>query len=420
MAARGATPRQAIEIDSNPEGEGIEVAVLDAPRGSQLSLSMECAQELDRPGKVRLKVMRYDAGMSADLRVAARLTAFRAWSAATGARLSGDDFDKTAIRDIDQALVHLESAQGDPALAAWGRMVRANFNYRQMSSLDVAVADARRAERGFAALGDLRNAARARILQAAALIEIATDKTAKDPSAEDAALQAKQMLIALSTQPALSALERARVVNFLGVLAFNVYDLPEARARFQAAIPAFEALGHHQGRLLALANLGALAVETGDYRTATLYYEQVIAELHRFGSISVRTQLLHNAVRIDTIAGNVDRAIERSLRALELTREDKLPQNEARILSALGLAYWVRGDTAQASTLLAEALKLRRTIDDPIGLVNSLCANGRLAREAGEIQKALALHREAVALASSPDVRVVRAAGSCSRPPGSD
>ena len=117
-------------------------------------------------------------------------------------------------------------------------------------------------------------------------------------------------------------------------------------------------------------------MEAGDYRTATQYYDQVIAELHRFGSISVRAQLLHNAVRIDTIAGNVDRAIERSLHALELTRENKLPQNEARVLSALGLAYWVRGDTAQASALLAEALKLRRTIDDPVGLINSLSANG--------------------------------------------
>ena len=49
--ARGVAPAT-IEIDSSPEGEGIEIAVLDAPRGSQLTLSMECAQELDRPGKV--------------------------------------------------------------------------------------------------------------------------------------------------------------------------------------------------------------------------------------------------------------------------------------------------------------------------------------------------------------------------------
>ena len=408
--ARGVAPAT-IEIDSSPEGEGIEIAVLDAPRGSQLTLSMECAQELDRPGKARLKVARYDAKMSADIRVAARLAALRAWSAATGARLAGDDFDKTAIRDIDRALVHLEAGEGDPALAAWGRMVRANFNYRQLSSLDVSLEDAQRAERDFTALGDLRNAARARSLQGVVLIEIATDKTAKNPSAEEAALLAKQELIELSTEPALSALERARVVNFLGVLAFNIYDLPESQARFQLAIPAFEALGHHQGRLLALANLGALAVEAGDYRTAVQYYDQVIAELHRFGSISVRAQLLHNAVRIDTIAGNVDRAIERSLHALELTRENKLPQNEARVLSALGLAYWVRGDTAQASALLAEALKLRRTMDDHVGLINSLSAMGTLEREAGDIRKALAMHREAVALAPSPDVKMVSLLG---------
>ena len=35
---------------------------------------------------------------------------------------------------------------------------------------------------------------------------------------------------------------------------------------------------------------------------------------------------------------------------------------------------------------------------------------GTLAREAGDIQKALAMHREAVALAPSPDVRDGRTA----------
>ncbi|HEU5134660.1 MAG TPA: CHAT domain-containing protein [Steroidobacteraceae bacterium] len=396
-----------VEIDSNLQGEGIEIAVLDVPARSRLTVSLESAHERDRPGHARLRLMRYDPQIAADSRIAARLAAFRAWSAATSARLTGDELREAAFRDIDRALAHLESADGDPALAAWGRMVRSSLNYRQLSSLKGVLADAERAERGFIALGATRDAARARLVQSSVLLEIATDQSATDPGADEAARRAKQMLVALSTEPAISALERARAVNFLGVLAYHVYDLPEARARFLSVIPAFEALGHHQGRLMVLGNLGAIAVDDGDYRGATRYYDQVIAELHRFGSMTSRSQLLYNAARIDTMAGNVDRAIERSLRALELTREHKLQQNEARVLHGLGLAYWVRGDTAQASTLLAESLKLRRGIEDPVGLTTSLSANGMLAREAGDIGKALALHREAATMVASPDVRMI-------------
>jgi tetratricopeptide (TPR) repeat protein len=396
----------AVVADSGMDGQGIEIAVLDAPPGSRITLTLETAQSFDRPGKARLRVMRYDEATTADSRVAARLAAFRAWAAATGARLTGEDIRKTAFRDIDRALAHLESTEGDPALAAWGRLVRSKLNYRQFSSHKGSIADAELAERGFAALGDTRNAARARFAQGAALIEIAHDKAAKDPSAEEAALRAKQTLIALSNETALSPFERARVVNYLGVLAFNVYDLPEARARFLAAISAYEALGNRQDRLTALGNLGALANEEGDYRGAVQYFDQVVAELHRFESSSTRAILLYNAAMIDCYAGNIDRAIERFLHALELTRENKMQKNEARVLQGLGYAYWARGDTAQATILLVESLKLRRTLDDAYGLTASLGLVGALAREAGDIQKALALHREVVSLAASADVRV--------------
>ena len=86
-------------------------------------------------------------------------------------------------------------------------------------------------------------------MEAAALVEIAADSTAKDPSAEEAARKAKKMLIPLSSDnPSLSAFERARVVNYLGVLAYTVYDWPEARAKWQAVIPMYEAIGNRRGR----------------------------------------------------------------------------------------------------------------------------------------------------------------------------
>jgi len=403
--AQGVAPAT-IDVDSYLEGEGIEVGLLDAPRGSRITISLESRQDFGRPGKVRMKLLRYDAEMAADSRVAARLAALRAWTAATGSRLTGEDFRKTAFRDIDQALVHFESAEGDRALAAWGRVVRARLNYRQLTDLEISIADARHAERGFAALGASRNAARARFVQAAALVEIAADETAKNPSAAEAARDSRQILLALSDEPTMSALERARAAHYLGVLEYHLYNLPAAWTQWQPVISAYEALGFRQGRLQILGNLGVIAYELGDFRAAAKYHDQVIEEFDQLGSIAVRSSVLYNAAEIDTNLGNVDRAIERLLRALELTREHKLAQHEGRLMYGLGRAYLARGDTAQAVALLDESLKLRRSVDDPNGLIASLGLNGTVARETGDIKKALALHREAISLAITPNVRV--------------
>ena len=404
--AKGVVPAK-IEIDSNLQGEGIEIAALEAPSGSRLMLSLESPQDFTRPGKVRLKVLRYDTATSQDPRIAARITAYRAWSAATGARLTGEDLLETGFRDIDIALAHFEAVGGDPVLAAWGRMVRSRLNYRQLTHLATSVADARHAERGFSTVGAPRNAARARFLQAASLVEIANDEAARNPSADEAAVESRRILTALSIEPAVSALERARAGNYLGVLDFHLYNLPAARIQFQKIIPAFEAIGYGQGRLQAVGNLGAIAFEMGDFRAATQYFDQLVEELDRSASIVVRVIVLHNAAEIDSNTGNVDQAIERLMRARELTREHKLARLDALVLAGLGNAYRIRGDTAQATALLDEALKLRRAMNDPRGLISSTRVNGILARETGDIPKALALHREAVSLAATPSDRVL-------------
>ncbi len=407
LSHAGASPAT-IQVDSNQQGEegdGIEIAVLDAEAGSTLKVLLEGEQELAKPGKARLRVLRYDAANPGSA-AAAQLDAFRAWSAATDAKLTGEDLRKTAIADIDRALAHLESPQGDAALAAWGRMIRSSLNHRQLTHLKDSLADAQRAERGFTESGAARNAARARLLQSAVLMEISHDKAARAPSADEAAQRAKELMDGLVKETALSPFERARALNLSGVLAYYLHEMPEARAIFLEVIAAYEAMGHVRGRLVTLGNLGALATEQGDYRASAQYYDSIIANLDQAGSTGTQAALLFNAARLDTYAGNIDRSIERFLRALELTRENKLQQNEARMLHGLGLAYWTRGDTAQAATLLAEALKLRRTFDDALGLNASLAANGTLAREAGDVKKALALHREAVSQAATADMRV--------------
>jgi len=399
-----AVAAETIEVDSRLVGSGIELAVLAVPRGARLAISIESAPEFEQPGAVRLKVFRYSPEMASYPEVRARLAAIGAWSRATNTKVDSESGD--GLRDIDLALSHLESSDGSPVLAAWGRMVRSRINGRKLGDLKSALLDARSATRRFAALGAKRNAGRAQLAQVALLQDFAMDARARDPTREEAAREARDLSISLSSDESLGASERARAVNQQGVLAYNLYDWPLARSKWQEVIPMYEAIGDRRGRVQALSNLGVLASKEGDYRTAKKYFDRVLASFEHVGSPGRRASMLLNAANAEINAGHIDLATEHLLRATELARKHKMKLNEARALHGLGRAYQARGDTAQATTFHAAALKMYRLTKDPGGLVFSLIDNGGLEREAGDFARAVALHKEADSVAAAANLHL--------------
>jgi len=395
---------ETIEVNSKLVGSGIELAVLAAPRGARLAISIESAPEFEQPGTVRLKIFRYNSESAAYPEVQARLAAIGAWSRATNAQVSRESGDD--IRDIDLALAHFESSDGSPVLAAWGRMLRSRINYRNSVDLKSSLLDAQSSARRFSVLRAARNAGRAQLQEVALLLELVTDPGARNPTPGEAARQAKDLLISLSSDKSLSAAERARAVNHQGVLASKLYDWPLARRKLQEAIPMYEASGDRRGRLQSLQDLGILATKEGDYRTAKQYFDRVLASFDQIGAHGRRAAILTNAANVEIDVGHIDPAIGHLLRALDLARVHRMEVNEARALHGLGRAYQARGDTAQAATFHAAALKVRRSVNDPRGLISSLIANGGLARDGGDFAQAVALHTEADSVAATADLHL--------------
>jgi CHAT domain-containing protein len=401
----GRAPPSEVSVDSHAYGEGIELAALDAYRGSRFTVSLRSAQELDRPGTAHLEVLRFDAA-DTDPVLARRVAAFRAWSAATGAGLTEDRVRDTSRKNMEIALAHFESHDGDATLAAWASLVRSALNYRSLIDIRGSLQDARRAQEKFEAIADARGIARARSRVATALIEIATDQASKEPTADEANREATRTFTELSQDTAVSAHERGRAILELGVLAYNRYDWPGAQKYFLAALEAQRASGSRAERTRALNNLAVIAANEGDFRLATRYFDELMPEFERVEDIWLRTLYFITAAGADSNAGLTDRAIERFLRALKLAREQKSEDNEARALQGLGLAYWARGDVAQAATFYAEALKVHRKGNNFISMIYALMTLGVLARETGDIPRALALHSEAAAMSTAADQRV--------------
>jgi CHAT domain-containing protein len=406
VAGETGAPARFSAVNNSMYGESLEVATLDVPTGSRLILKLESGQDFDVPCHSRVRLLRYDQAITDDPRVAARLQALRAWASATDASRTTADTKTTGLRVMEHALAHLESPQGDRWLAAWARLVRADLSYFPEIDFQGSVRDARRALRAFSELHDARNAARSRYVIANSMVEIAMDAKATDPTAEQAAREAQNILKELAREPALSAVQRARAVNFLGIRGFNLGQWREAEPYFREALEAFRRLGDRQGQQIALNNLAAVANELGNFKVAAQYFDELVAKLDRVALPKSRVLHLYNAGLADVNAGNVDRAIERVMLALEWNRELHEPLQDARLMHVLGHAYWRRGDLAQASAFFGEALRLRRTLNDPRGLIRSLRTAGDVAREAGRMKEALKLHREALELAVLDDMRL--------------
>ena len=391
-------------VNNSLYGESLEVAARDAPRASRLVMRLESAQDTETPCRSRARLVRYDHAAGA--RVAARLDAFRAWSRATRAARTREESVKTGITDMDAAIAYFESPDGDRRLAAWARLVSSDLRYFADINYEQAVRDARLAEVAFAALGDAHNAARARYALAITLIEVETDKGARNPTAAEAAGEVEPLLAALVVDPALSEVQRARAVNFRGNRAMNVSDWRAAANYYRESLDEFVRLGHRQGQQMQLGNLGVVYAEMGDFLTATHYFDPLIAKIDQVDIPRNAALYMLNAARADTDAGYVDRAIERLLQALEWSRRLSDPVQESRATHALGRAYWARGDLPQAASFFKEALRVRRTLNDPIGVMASLRYVGLVAREEGRLDEALKLHREAADMALSNDLKL--------------
>lgn len=397
-------PAASVDVESHLNGEGIEVATLEAAAGDQLVLKLEGPHDFELPRSIPVKLLRYDAALRAQPRVRARLDALRAWGAATRFDMTADDMRATGFRNLDAALAHLESVDGDAHLAAWAWLVRANRTYTFSLGWRPVLVDARRAERAFARLGEKRNAARSRLLQAAALVEIALDKTASDPTPQEAARDGVRIFTELSTESALSARERARSINYIGYYLYNTS--PAAAATyFERALAQFRAIGDRDGVIFELNNLGGVAVARGEYREAVKIYDQLMAGADRLALPERRAAILLNAAAIDLYAGNTERSIQRYMTLLQISRAQHMDQNVPRALCGLTEAYIQVGDFAQAVVFGNEGVRLFREQQDPVNLMYCLRSMGSVSRDTGNYAQALAFDREAMENAATEELR---------------
>jgi CHAT domain-containing protein len=397
----GAAPSK-VEVESNLDGEGLEVAAIPVGRGSKVALTLSMPPDMASPARAQTRIVCYAAAAQAP-EALARVAAYRAWSEATLRNATSSEESIKRRRELlDAAIARLESEGRDARMAAWAHFVKGTMLQKSMMDLRGALTELRAAEKSFAGIAEPRNAARARLQIANTLIYLMEDTTFTNPTPAEAKAESEKIYNESSAESSpLSALEKARAVAGLGALCFQLSDYDCSTRHMEAAAEAVHKIGHRREEINLLNNLGVIAIELGNYASAVSYFERLLPLVTKGYSPDYASFQL-NAAEAYSQVGDTSRAIEHLQLALEDAREKQSAIDMGRVMTGLGLVYWYRGDVQQAETFFAESLKQRRIATDAHGLIMNLNILGSFARKQGRNNEALAMHREALERSSTP------------------
>ena len=408
-AARAKSVPSKVSVAGDLYGGGTYLAAVPVARGSKVSINVESTPDLKEPGHAYVKVVCYDDAARTPQTIA-RVEGFQAWSEGTMTGLSASPESlKIRTGHMDVAIARLESPDGDAEKAAWAHWVKGNLLLQANLDVRDGIAEMRLAEKGLSKIKDMdpHQLVSTQFYIATGLIALINEAGSTNPTPEEARAEATRIFteLAKASSP-LTVEEKARAVKFLGVICYQSGDFPCANRYFDQAANLAHKAGDLRNEMSAIHNIAATANELGNYAEAVRYFDRVIPLVDKQSFPAQYVTYYQNAAVAYSNYGDTPKAIRHLLLALQAARETGSPQDMGRVMYALGLVYWRRGDTQQAQTFFEESLKQRRLVNDTPGLINSLAMVGRFARLQGRIDEAMVLHRESLSRASTPDMKM--------------
>jgi len=393
------------EVENHLRGVGIELAALSAPEDSRVTITLTGGQDAATAGKVPLRVRLYSTAAESKPEFAAQLAAFKTWSAATDSSMRPDSFLKSGVANLRHTITKLESEGGDSTLAAEALLVKAQLLIHYDLDPRGARSEAQRAAQAFAALPnpDAVDLARARFIEAQALIAMTIDQDSVDPTPEEARKLATEILEALSAADSpFGPVERARAVETLGHLARSQSRGKEATPRFEQAQSLYHSAGWISGEREMRFALAIVLVESGRFGDAAAAFEPLLGDIDAIGDPKFRAETYLKAGRAQYSTNRLDEAQTLLLKALEISREYQFRAHEATALQGIGFIYQYRGDFQQAIALYDESLKITRTLKDSNDYAFAIHTAATVARNSGDMERAFRMATESLAASKTP------------------
>ena len=192
-------------------------------------------------------------------------------------------------------------------------------------------------------------------------------------------------------------------VNNLALVLHELGDYRAAETLYRQALATQELLP--EADVTALSNLALLLYDQGDYSEAERLYRESLRHFERSGTEDPVVARLRTELGMTLLEqGRLEEAERALRRAVERRRELLGPHHPDLAMSLKPLATLLtrRGDLEQAVTLHREALAIRRNLspehpqvaDSLAGLAEALTASGELEEAENLLDEALAIYRE--------------------------
>lgn len=213
----------------------------------------------------------------------------------------------------------------------------------------------------------------------------------------DAARVCLELALALAQQHE-QRLEEARCLHDLGTLLYQEQNYADARNYYQQAEAIYRTLDYKQGLVQCALMFGALYAQTGDYMAEQAQYQQALAESRAIGWRYAEGFALNSLGNNAFDLGDYRAAQDYHAQALQMSREVGHREGVALSLDTLGLIHTMLGEFEAAIEIGQAALELQREIEDTYSLGYTLNHLGLAWLEAEQPQQAAAAFAEALAL----------------------
>ena len=195
---------------------------------------------------------------------------------------------------------------------------------------------------------------------------------------------------------------RARALATLGIVA-RLRRQPEAFASLRRAVAAAREAGLHELANRCLFNIGALRFELGQLDAALEVFDEVLAEMQAVGDSYGMARVLHAMAQVQRCGGDLEAALATLDRACTMKRELGDVLGLASSENSRAYALMSLGRVAEARTLVERILAETADMGEQWVRGHFLDTLGLVLLVAGEVDKAQATLREALALPGRAD-----------------
>ena len=337
-----------------------------------------------------------------------RLEALRLISKASAANHRGNlEGWNSALESYQQATDHLQKTDENRLLARTLFSI-ATIEYWQMSNWNRAIDCASRAAEIYQENGDGHLAANAIQLQAATIIEKASEVEKSDTSglAPEAEVLFDRALAffhqALAEQEKLGfQYSVAQITNYIGITYYYMGDYDSAASYYHEAAAIYRLADEWQDELISLSNLAVLDVAQGRLIKAIETFQRIL-EILPADQLRDRSDALGNLGVSQLALGLPEDALRSFSNALNIQENIDDLSGQGRSLSGIGATYYSTGKQDLSLEYLKTALNTQQKAKDGRGQVSTLNFIGKIKRRNGEFSAAVEAHSAANRLVTAP------------------